>query len=280
MAATIMDGKSLAVKIKEEISREVETRTQRPGLAVVLVGDDQASQVYVQGRKKDCQQCGFYSEEYVLPGDTTQEELVDLLGLLNGRKEIDGIIVQFPLPKHLDSRAVEAAIGADKDVDCVNPVNMGHLMLGQGGFWPCTPAGVMRLLEEYHIDPAGKHCVVVGRSNIVGKPQAMLLLGKNATVTICHSKTKDLAYQCHQADILVAAVGRAGLITADMVREGAVVIDVGMNRNQAGKLCGDVDFDPVAEKASYITPVPGGTGPMTRAMLLENTLLAAKRHGK
>jgi methylenetetrahydrofolate dehydrogenase (NADP+)/methenyltetrahydrofolate cyclohydrolase len=280
MSAIVMDGKSLAVKIKAQIGEEVSKLSQKPGLAVVLVGDDPASRVYVSGRKKDCEQCGIYSEEYVLPEATTQEELLDLIDLLNGRENIDGILVQFPLPAHLDSKAIERAIGADKDVDCANPINMGDLMLGQRSFWPCTPAGVMRLLEEYHIDPAGKHCVVVGRSNIVGKPQAMLLLGKNATVTICHSKTPDLAHQCRQADILVAAVGRAGLITADMVKEGAVVVDVGMNRNQEGKLCGDVDYGPVADKASYITPVPGGTGPVTRAMLMENTLMAAKRHGK
>jgi methylenetetrahydrofolate dehydrogenase (NADP+)/methenyltetrahydrofolate cyclohydrolase len=280
MAATEMDGKRLAVQIKEQVRCEVETLSNKPGLAVVLVGDDPASRVYVGGRRKDCDQCGIYSEEYVLPGETTQQELLDLISVLNGREDIDGILVQFPLPEHLNGKEVELAIRADKDVDCVNPANMGYLMLGQRSFWPCTPAGVMRLLAEYNISPAGKRCVVVGRSNIVGKPQAMLMLWQDATVTICHTKTPDLAQQCRQADILVSAAGREGLITADMVKEGAVVIDVGINRDKNGKLCGDVDYAPVADKASYITPVPGGVGPVTRAMLMENTLMAAKRHGK
>ena len=264
-----MDGTALAAKVK-----------RKPGLAVILVGDNPASRVYVNGKKRDCAQCGIYSEEYALPEETSQEQLLGLIDELNRREDIDGILCQLPLPKHLDEEAALLAIRPDKDVDCFHPYNVGRLMIGAPGFRPCTPAGVMRMLEEYHIDPAGKHCVIVGRSNIVGKPQAMLMLQKNATVTICHTKTKDLKAECLRSDILVAAAGRTGLITADMVPEGAVVIDVAMNRNAAGKLCGDVDFAPAAEKASFITPVPGGVGPMTRAMLMENTLLASRNHGK
>ena len=280
MPAVVMDGKALAAKVKEEVRAQVEQLDRKPGLAVVLVGDDPASRVYVNGKKRDCGECGIYSEEYALPQETTQEELLELVAALNDREDIDGILVQLPLPRHLDEKAVLQAIRPDKDVDCFHPFNVGQLMIGEEGFQPCTPAGVMRMLEEYGIDPAGKHCVIVGRSNIVGKPQAMLMLRKNATVTICHTKTRDLKAQCLEADILVAAAGRVGLITGDMVREGAVVIDVAMNRNDQGKLCGDVEYSQAAEKASYITPVPGGVGPMTRAMLMENTLYAARRHGK
>ena len=280
MPAVMMDGKALAAKVKEEVRAQVEQLDRKPGLAVVLVGDDPASRVYVNGKKRDCGECGIYSEEYALPQETTQEELLELVAALNDREDIDGILVQLPLPRHLDEKAVLQAIRPDKDVDCFHPFNVGQLMIGEEGFQPCTPAGVMRMLEEYGIDPAGKHCVIVGRSNIVGKPQAMLMLRKNATVTICHTKTRDLKAQCLEADILVAAAGRVGLITGDMVREGAVVIDVAMNRNDQGKLCGDVEYSQAAEKASYITPVPGGVGPMTRAMLMENTLYAAQRHGK
>lgn len=273
----LLDGKALAAKIKAEARQQAEQMAHRPGLAVILVGEDPASRVYVNGKKKDCAECGFYSEEYALPANTPQEQLLGLIDGLNERRDIDGILVQLPLPKHLNEQAVIDAIDPEKDVDCFHPVNVGKLMIGREGFLPCTPAGVMALLDEYHIDPAGKRAVVVGRSNIVGKPQAILLLGRNATVTICHSRTPDLAEICRQADILVSAVGRKGLITADMVKEGAVVIDVAMNRNEEGKLCGDVDFAAVAPKASYITPVPGGVGPMTRAILMKNTLYSAQR---
>ena len=279
MSAVMMDGKALAAKVKEGVRNQVEAFRSRPGLAVVLVGDDPASRVYVNGKKKDCAECGIYSEEYHLPQEATQAQLLELVRTLNEREEMDGILVQLPLPAHLDEREVLLAIRPDKDVDCFHPFNVGQLMIGEQSFQPCTPAGVMRMLEEYGIDPAEKHCVVVGRSNIVGKPQAMLMLQKNATVTICHTRTRNLKEMCLQADILVAAAGRAGLITADMVKEGAVVVDVAMNRNEAGKLCGDVD-PAAAQRASYMTPVPGGVGPMTRAMLMENTLTAARLHGK
>ena len=280
MAATIMDGKALAAKVKEEVRQQTAQMGRKPGLAVVLVGDDPASRVYVNGKKRDCGECGIYSEEYALPAETSQQELLELVEALNGREDIDGILVQLPLPRHLDEKAVLLAIRPDKDVDCFHPFNVGQLMIGEAGFQPCTPAGVMRMLKEYRVDPAGKHCVIVGRSNIVGKPQAMLMLRENATVTVCHTKTRNLKEECLKADILVAAAGRAGLISGDMVKEGAVVVDVAMNRSEAGKLCGDVVYDEAAERASYITPVPGGVGPMTRAMLMENTLYAARQHGK
>ena len=280
MAAIHMDGKALAAKVKEEVAAQVAGMERKPGLAVVLVGDNPASRVYVNGKKKDCAECGIYSEEYAIPAETTQQELLELVETLNSREDIDGILVQLPLPKPLNEKEVLLAIRPDKDVDCFHPFNVGQLMIGEQGFQPCTPAGVMRMLKEYGIDPAGKHCVIVGRSNIVGKPQAMLMLRENATVTVCHTKTPDLKAECLRADILVAAAGRVGLITGDMVKEGAVVVDVAMNRNEAGKLCGDVVFEEAAQRASYITPVPGGVGPMTRAMLMENTLYAAKQHGK
>ena len=280
MAAVIMDGKALAAKIKDHVREQVEGMERKPGLAVVLVGENPASKVYVNGKKKDCSQCGIYSEEYVLPVETTQEELLGLIEMLNQREDIDGLLVQFPLPEHLDGKAVELAIRPDKDVDCVHPANMGYLVMGEETLWPCTPAGVMRLLAEYGIDPTGKRCVVVGRSDIVGKPQAMLMLWGDATVTVCHTKTPDLAAECRQADILISAAGHMGLITGDMIKPGAVVVDVAVNRNEAGKLCGDVVFEEALEKVSYITPVPGGVGPVTRAMLMENTLRAARRHGK
>ena len=280
MAAVIMDGKALAAKIKDHVREQVEGMERKPGLAVVLVGENPASKVYVNGKKKDCSQCGIYSEEYVLPVETTQEELLGLIEMLNQREDIDGLLVQFPLPEHLDGKAVELAIRPDKDVDCVHPANMGYLMMGEETLWPCTPAGVMRLLAEYGIDPTGKRCVVVGRSNIVGKPQAMLMLWGDATVTVCHTKTPDLAAECRQADILISAAGHMGLITGDMIKQGAVVVDVAVNRNKEGKLCGDVAFEEALEKVSYITPVPGGVGPVTRAMLMENTFRAARRHGK
>lgn len=282
MAATIIDGKALAAKKKAQVAEQTAKLRSRPGLAVILVGDDPASRVYVTSKRRDCEECGFYSEEFALPAATGQKALLELVDTLNERPEIDGILCQLPLPKGYDYDEQEVLLHIDpsKDVDAFHPANVGKIMIGDYDFLPCTPAGVMEMLEEYNIDPAGKHCVVVGRSNIVGKPQAMLLLHKHGTVTICHSRTPDLATVTRQADILVAAVGRVNLITADMVKPGAVVIDVAMNRNAEGKLCGDVDFAPVAEIASYITPVPGGVGPMTRAMLMENTLTAARLHGK
>ena len=280
MSAVVMDGKALAAKVKEQVRQKAEKLVRRPGLAVIIVGDNPASRVYVNGKKKDCEECGFYSEEHTLPGTAEQEELLELIAALNERGDIDGVQVQLPLPGQFNEQEVLRAIRPDKDVDCFHPYNVGKLMIGEKGFLPCTPAGVMRMLEEYGVDVAGKHCVVVGRSNIVGKPQSILMLQKHATVTICHSRTPDLAEQCRRADILVAAVGKVGLITADMVKEGAVVVDVAMNRNEQGKLCGDVCYEEVAKKASYITPVPGGVGPMTRAMLMENTLYAAVNHGK
>ncbi len=278
MAATIIDGKALAAKLKENVSMEAQTLPRKPGLAVVLVGDDPASRVYVTSKRKDCEECGFYSEEYALPASTAQKELLDLVDGLNGREDIDGILVQLPLPKGLDEKEVLLAIDPAKDVDCFHPFNVGKLVIGEPVFQPCTPGGVMEMLKEYGIDPAGKRCVVLGRSNIVGKPMGMLLLHANGTVVTCHSKTPDMAELAASADILVSAVGKTGLVTGDMVKEGAVVIDVAMNRNESGKLCGDVCYGEAAAKASYITPVPGGVGPMTRAMLMKNTLTAAKLH--
>ncbi|MCC8183124.1 MAG: bifunctional methylenetetrahydrofolate dehydrogenase/methenyltetrahydrofolate cyclohydrolase FolD [Clostridiales bacterium] len=282
MAAIIMDGKALAAKWKDNIRTQVAALSQRPGLAVILVGNDPASRVYVTNKEKDCAQCGIYSEEFALPAEIGQQALLELIEELNRRPEIDGILCQLPLPKgyDYDEEQVLQAIDPRKDVDAFHPYNVGRIMIGDYTFLPCTPAGVMALLDEYGIDPAGKRCVVVGRSNIVGKPQAMLLLHRHGTVTICHSRTPDLGSVTREADILVSAVGKRNLITADMVKKGAAVIDVAMNRDENGKLCGDVDFAPVAEKAAYITPVPGGCGPMTRVMLLQNTLAAARAHGK
>ncbi len=278
MAATIIDGKALAVRLKENVRAEAVALPRKPGLAVVLVGDDPASRVYVNGKRRDCEECGFLSEEHALPADTTQAELLNLVKQLNGRGDIDGILVQLPLPKGLNEKEVLLAIDPAKDVDCFHPFNVGRLAIGEPVFQPCTPGGVMEMLREYHIDPAGKRCVVLGRSNIVGKPMGMLLLHANGTVVTCHSKTPDMAQLAASADILVSAVGKTGLVTGDMVKEGAVVIDVAMNRNGLGKLCGDVCYEEAAAKASYITPVPGGVGPMTRAMLMKNTLTAAKLH--
>ena len=278
--ATRIDGKALAAKVKAQVAEKAAKLPRQPGLAVVLVGEDSASQVYVRGKEADCGECGIRSFPYRLPAETTQRELLDLIEKLNRDPAVDGILVQLPLPKPLEAAAVIAAIAPEKDVDCFHPYNVGRLNIGDPVFQPCTPAGVMEMLREYGISPAGKRCVVLGRSNIVGKPQAMLMLRENATVTVCHTKTPDLKAECLRADILVAAAGRVGLITGDMVKEGAVVVDVAMNRNEAGKLCGDVVFEEAAQRASYITPVPGGVGPMTRAMLMENTLYAAKQHGK
>lgn len=278
--ATIIDGKLVSKKVKDEVANEVLTLKEKgviPGLAVIIVGDDPASRVYVNNKKKACAQVGFYSEEYALPAEITMEELLDLIDVLNGRDDINGILCQLPLPKHLDEKKVIDYISSSKDVDAFSPVNVGKIMIGDYDFLPCTPAGVMELLKHYNIEVEGKECVVIGRSNIVGKPMGMLLLHKNGTVTICHSRTKNLKEVCKRADILVAAVGIAEFVTADMVKDGAVVIDVGMNRKD-GKLCGDVKFDEVSKKASFITPVPGGVGPMTIGMLMKNTLKAAKIH--
>lgn len=244
-------------------------------LAVIIVGDDSASRVYVDGKKRDCAEIGIKSEEHALSADTTEQELLALIDSLNARSDVDGILVQLPLPKHINAQNVIMRIDHQKDVDAFHPINVGKIMVGNFSFLPCTPAGVMELIKESGVSIEGKECVVVGRSNIVGKPQAMLLLHENGTVTICHSRTKNLADVCRRADILVVAVGKSRFITADMVKDGAVVIDVGMNRED-GKLCGDVDFESVKEKAFAITPVPGGVGPMTRAILMRNTVTAAK----
>ena len=276
MSAVVMDGKALAAKVKARALAASGQLARQPGLAVILVGENPASQVYVRGKMKDCADCGIACFDYYLPADTTEDELLALVAELNERSDVDGILCQLPLPGHITEKKVLEAISPDKDVDAFHPYSMGRILRGDPRFLPCTPAGVMELLHEYGIEVAGKKCVVVGRSNIVGKPMALLLLGENGTVTVCHSRTPNLKEECLQADILVSAVGRVNLITADMVKEGAVVIDVAMNRNAAGKLCGDVDYPAVAEKASFITPVPGGVGPMTRAMLMENTLTAAK----
>lgn len=279
--ANIIDGKAISAAIRSEIKEEViifeKEHGFRPGLAVIIVGEDPASQVYVRNKRRACEEVGFYSEAYELPATTTQDELNALVDKLNVSDKIHGILCQLPLPKHLDENEVILRIDPKKDVDAFHPVNVGRIMIGDYSFLPCTPAGVMALLERSGIEISGKECVVVGRSNIVGKPQAMLLLHANGTVTICHSRTKDLAAVCRRADILVAAIGKADFFTADMIKEGAVVIDVGMNRRADGKLTGDVDFESVAPKASYITPVPGGVGPMTITMLMQNTLTAAKQ---
>lgn len=275
--ANIINGKEISAAIREEIKAEVQGMSVRPGLAVVLVGDDPASAVYVRNKSKACAEVGIYSEVYRLPEETGRGQLLGLIEQLNQSPLIHGILVQLPLPKHLDPEEVIMAIDPAKDVDAFHPVNVGKIMIGNYDFLPCTPAGVMELLHRSGIEVSGKECVVIGRSNIVGKPQAMLLLHENATVTVCHSKTRDLPSVCRRADILVSAVGKPKFVTADMVKDGAVIIDVGMNRDENGKLCGDVDFEPVSEKASYITPVPGGVGPMTITMLLKNTVTAAKR---
>lgn len=278
--AQILDGKALAKKIKEQVAAEAAALPRRPGLAVILVGENPASQVYVRGKEKDCEECGILNLGRKLPADTSEEELLTLIAQMNADPAVDGILVQLPLPGHIDEGKVLRAISPAKDVDCFHPENVGEMMVGDPICWPCTPYGVMELLREYGISASGKHCVVLGRSNIVGKPMTLLLLRDNGTVTVCHSRTPDLKEQCLQADILVSAVGKVNLVTADMVKEGAVVVDVAMNRNEAGKLCGDVDYAAVAEKASYITPVPGGVGPMTRAILMKNVLAAAKDHQK
>lgn len=281
--AKILDGKVVSAAVKQEVKAEVAALAAQGisvGLAVIIVGDNPASRTYVNNKKKACAEAGIVSEEYALPETTTQEELLDLIDTLNKKDSIHGILCQLPLPKGLDEKAVIAAINPEKDVDAFHAINVGHIMIGDYSFLPCTPAGIMEMLKYYDIPIAGKECVVIGRSNIVGKPMAMLLLQQNGTVTICHSKTVDLADVTRRADILVAAVGIPKFVTADMVKEGAVVVDVGMDRDENGKLCGDVDFAAVEPKASYITPVPGGVGPMTIATLLKNTVTAAKLQAK
>ena len=275
----IIDGKKVSAQVKEQVASETKELIAQgvtPGLAVILVGDDPASRVYVNNKKKACEFVGFKSAAFALPATTTQEELLALVDELNNRKDINGILCQLPLPKGLDDNAVIEAISPLKDVDAFHKQNVGRIMIGDYDFLPCTPAGIMEMLHAYDIDVDGKNCVVIGRSNIVGKPMGMLLLHENGTVTICHSHTKNLKEVTAKADILVAAIGRAKFVTADMVKEGAVVIDVGMNRDENGKLCGVVDFENVKEKCSYITPVPGGVGPMTIATLMKNTLKAAR----
>ena len=272
----IIDGKAVSAKVKEDIRAEIEKEGLEVGLAVIIVGNNQASRVYVNNKKKACEVCGMKSFEYALPEETTEEQLLELIDTLNNDPKVNGILCQLPLPRHLNEEKVIEAISPSKDVDAFHAVNVGKIMIGNYAFLPCTPAGVMELIHSTGTDVSGKECVVIGRSNIVGKPMAMLLLHENATVTICHSRTKDLAEVCRRADILVSAVGKADFVTADMVKDGAIVIDVGMNRNAENKLCGDVKYDEVAPKCSYITPVPGGVGPMTIAMLMKNTLMAKR----
>lgn len=279
--ATIMDGKALSLKLKEQMKQRIAQLKQQginPKLVVVLVGDNSASQVYVRNKHKSCGEVGIESEVITMPEQTTQQELLEVVERLNQDETVDGILVQLPLPKQIDEKTVLRSILPEKDVDGFHPVNVGLLSIGDECFAPATPSGIIAMFQEYGIDIAGKNCVVIGRSNIVGKPMAALLLKNNATVTICHSKTEDLASYTRRADVLIVATGRRHTLTAEMVKEGAVVVDVGMNRNEQGKLCGDVDYEEVKEKASFITPVPGGVGPMTITELLENTIQAAQRH--
>ena len=276
--AKIFDGKAVREYNLDKIAEQVAVLKEKgvlPTLAVIIVGSDPASRIYVNNKKAACERTGMRSLEYALPEETTTEELLELIDKLNADKEVNGILCQLPVPKHIDKNAVLERILPEKDVDCFHPENVGRLSIGNGELVPCTPMGMVKLLEYENIDPTGKHCVIIGRSDIVGKPMAMLMLARNATVSICHSKTVNLAEITKQADILVAAVGIAKFVKADMVKEGAIVLDVGMDRDENGKLCGDVDFDDVKDKASFITPVPGGVGPMTIAMLMRNTLTAA-----
>lgn len=278
--AKILSGKTVSARVKQELKIEAENLTKagtKPGLAVVIVGDDSASKVYVANKEKACAELGIYSEKYALSADTTEDELLNLIKKLNADDKIHGILVQLPLPEHLDDKTIINNILPSKDVDAFHPTNVGRIMIGDFDFVPCTPAGIMELIHESGVEVGGKECVVIGRSNIVGKPMSMLLLHENGTVTVCHSKTADLKAQTRRADILVAAVGIPKFVKADMVKPGAVVIDVGMDRDENGKLCGDVDFDEIEKVASAITPVPGGVGPMTIAMLMRNTITAAKR---
>ncbi len=281
--ANIISGKEVSLKVKGEVREkalELKAKGIEIGLAVVIVGDDPASRVYVNNKKKACEEVGFNSYEYALPAETTEEELLALVDKLNKDDKVNGILVQLPVPKHINETAIINAISPDKDVDAFHPVNVGKIMIGDYAFLPCTPAGVMELIDSTGVEIAGKSCVVIGRSNIVGKPMSMLLLHRSGTVTICHSKTKNLKEICANADILVAAVGRPNFVTGDMVKEGAVVIDVGINRLENGKLCGDVNYEEAEKKAAFITPVPGGVGPMTIAMLMKNTLTSAMiKHG-
>ena len=283
MSAKIIDGKQVAARCREELKRQIAALRARgiiPGLAVILVGEDPASQVYVRNKHRACEELGIHSEQYTLPADTNRQTLLDLITELNGREEIDGILVQLPLPGHLDEKEILSAIDPAKDVDSFHPQNVGRLVIGDYFFAPCTPSGILTLIDSAGVDLTGKECVVIGRSNIVGKPMALMLLHRNATVTVCHSKTRELPSVTRRADVLISAVGKAGFVTADMVKPGAVVIDVGMNRNQAGKLCGDVDFESVSRVAGYLTPVPGGVGPMTITMLLRSTVLSAQNRRK
>ena len=280
--AAIIDGKAVSAKLRQEMKGEVaalQAKGIAPGLAVVLVGEDPASQVYVRNKIRACEELGIRSQDHRLPADTTQERLLELIGELNNDPAVHGILVQLPLPKQISDQAVIAAIDPKKDVDAFHPQNVGKIVQGNYDFLPCTPAGVMALLRSTGVPVAGKECVIIGRSNIVGKPMALLMLHEHATVTICHSRTRDLAEVCRRADILIVAIGKARFVTAGMVKEGAVVIDVGMDRDENGKLCGDVDFAGVEPKAGYITPVPGGVGPMTITMLMQNTITAARLAG-
>ena len=270
----ILDGKTVSIAVKTAVKDVIAQEGLAPCLAVILVGNDPASRVYVNNKKKACAFCGIRSLEFALPEETTQEELLALIDRLNNDKTVHGILCQLPVPKQISEKAVIDRINPKKDVDCFHNENVGRLWTGHFRLLPCTPAGMLALLDHYGIDPTGKHCVIVGRSNIVGKPMAALMLERNATVTVCHSRTADLKAQCLQADILVAAVGKPKFITGDMVKDGAVVLDVGINRLPDGSLCGDVDFDAVREKAAWLTPVPGGCGPMTIAILMQNTLTA------
>lgn len=275
----IIDGKAVSAAVKDEVKEQVAALKKDGGvpcLAVVLVGDDPASKVYVRNKKRACEYCGIKSLEYILDKTASEQQLLDLIDVLNNEPTVHGILVQLPLPPHINEQNIINAISEQKDVDAFHPANVGRLMTGNPDFLPCTPAGVMEMLKKYNIETAGKDCVIIGRSNIVGKPMAMLMLMANSTVTICHSKTKNLKEKCLSADILIASIGKPKFVTADMVKDGAVVIDVGINRTEDGKLCGDVDFDEVSKKASYITPVPGGVGPMTIATLMKNTLTAYK----
>lgn len=275
----IIDGKAVSAAVKDEVKEQVAALKKDGGvpcLAVVLVGDDPASKVYVRNKKRACEYCGIKSLEYILDKTASEQQLLDLIDVLNNEPTVHGILVQLPLPPHINEQNIINAISEQKDVDAFHPANVGRLMTGNPDFLPCTPAGVMEMLKKYNIETAGKDCVIIGRSNIVGKPMAMLMLSANSTVTVCHSKTKNLKEKCLSADILIAAIGKPKFVTADMVKDGAVVIDVGINRTEDGKLCGDVDFDELSKKASYITPVPGGVGPMTIATLMKNTLTAFK----
>lgn len=283
MSARIIDGKAVAARCRAELkarTEELKGEGITPGLAVILVGEDPASQVYVRNKHKACDELGIHSEQYTLSENTSREELLSLIAELNSREAIDGILVQLPLPGHLDQKEILSAIDPAKDVDAFHPQNVGRIVIGDYFFAPCTPSGILTLIDSTGVDMTGKECVIIGRSNIVGKPMALLALHRNATVTVCHSKTRNLPEVTRRADILISAVGKAGFVTGEMVKPGAVVVDVGMNRNAAGKLCGDVDFESVSPVAGWLTPVPGGVGPMTITMLLRSTVLSARNRRK